>query len=244
MAHFYKAGIDITNDKQMFNFLRNHFEYYTANSWNGLRSVANDVKLYRLNLSGSWATAYDLLAAGDYELINDRLLQWAEDHDGFEAIFNGRSGGYLVLMNNDNNRHVLPEEITNSVDYEDYKEYCRDYYGSVKANRSDLVFYTKLVQDFDKLCDELREFCDELSKQTFEIIEMQKAVEEFNDVYYNDLEYVDFQCLTCDAQGIVDLSEIIQLTSLTETFLRIANRKNEGYTFEWLEDNRIRLKRM
>ena len=49
---FYKTGVDITNDKQMFNFLKNHFEYYTCNSWNGLRSVANNVKLYNLDLSG------------------------------------------------------------------------------------------------------------------------------------------------------------------------------------------------
>ena len=246
MAHFYKTGIDITNDKQMFNFLRNHFEYYTANSWNGLRSVANDVKLYRLNLSGSWATAYDLLAAGDYELINDRLMQWAEDHNGFEVIFNGRSSGYLVLMNNDNNRHVLPEEITNSVDYEDYKEYCRDYYGSVKANRSDLVFYTKLVQDFDKLCDELREFCDELSKQTFEIIEMQKAVDEFNDEYADDLEYLGFDYLKMDNEGAVNVSEIFALRSLADAFVRIclAHCKEYGYDLDWIDQDSLHIKKV
>ena len=46
---FYKTGIDITNDKQMFNFLKNHFEYWTMNSWNRLSSVANKVKLYDLD---------------------------------------------------------------------------------------------------------------------------------------------------------------------------------------------------
>jgi hypothetical protein len=240
---FYKKYVDITNDKQMFNFLRDHFEYYTVNSWNGLKSIANDVKLYRLSLSGSWATAYDLLAAGDYELINVILQQWAEEHSGFEVVFNGRSGGYLVLMNTDNNRHVLHEEITDSVDYEDYKAFCKECYGSVKANRDTLVFYTKLVQDFDKLCDDLRDFCDELSQQTFEIIEMQKAVDEFNDEYAEDLEYLEFDYLRMAEDGSVDVSEIFALRCLSGAFMRIclAHCKDYGYDTEWLDDNRIKI---
>jgi hypothetical protein len=240
---FYQKGIDITNDKQMFNFLKSHTTYYTMNSWNGVESIANDVKLYRLNLSGDWATAYDLLANGEYDTINCMVQIWADLHNGFEVNFNGRSGGYLVLCNNDNNGHVLPESVLDNDTYEDYKAWCRDEYGSVKANRTELVFYTKLVQDFDKLCDELRDFCNELSQQTFEIVEMRKAVDEFNEVYANDLEYLEFQYLKCDEQGIVDISEILCLQSLTEAFLRTAKRADYGYGFEWLEDNRICLKK-
>ena len=239
---FYKTGVDITNDKQMFNFLKNHFEYYTCNSWNGLRSIANNVKLYKLNLTGDWCVALSLLEADDYDNIRIMLHDWELDHPGYDVSFNGRSGGYLVLGNKGNVRHVLPEEITDSVDYEDYKQYCRDYLGTVKANRRVLVDYTKLVQDFDRLCDELRDYCDRLSHMSFEIVEMQNAVDEFNDKYYEDLEYLGFQELECDEQGIVDLSEIVQLDSLTEAFVRIANRSKEGYKLEWLPDNRIHLK--
>jgi hypothetical protein len=241
---FYKKGVDITNDKQMFNFLRDHFEYYTANSWNGLKSVANNVKLYNLGLTGDWGVALSLLDAGEYDIIMDMIRDWELENPCYEVEFNGRCGGYLVLTNKDSNRHVLPEEITDSVDYEDYRSYCRDYLGSVKMNRQVLVNYTKLVQSFDKLCDRLRDYCDQLSRQSFEIVEMQRAVEEFNEDYYFDLEYLEFQDLKCDEQGIVDLSEILNLNSLTEAFLRIANRKDEGYGFEWLEDNRIRYKKM
>lgn len=240
---FYKTGVDITNDKQMFNFLRDHFEYYTANSWNGLRSIANNVKIYNLDLSGDWCVALAILEAEDYDTINMVIEDWEREHPGYDVGFNGRSGGYLVLGNKGNARHVLPEEITDSVDYEDYKQYCRDYFGSVKANRQVLVNYTKLVQSFDKLCDTLREYCDSLSKSSFEVLEMQKAVEEFNFQYYPDLDYLEFQELQCDEQGIVDLSEILHLKSLTDAFLRIANRHTLGYGFEWLPDNRIRLTR-
>ena len=42
---FYKTGVDITNDRQMFEFLKGHFEYHTMSSWNRLYSIANDVKM-------------------------------------------------------------------------------------------------------------------------------------------------------------------------------------------------------
>lgn len=240
---FYKKGIDITNDKQMFNFLKNHFEYWTANSWNRLGSIANNVKLYNLNLSGDWGVAYDLLAAGEYETINDMLMIWADLHNGFEVNFNGRSGGYLVLCNDDNNCHVLPDEIAESEDYEEYKRYCREYYGSVKANRADLVFYTKLVQDFDKLCDELRDFCDKLSQQTFEIVEMHKAVDTFNNEYASDLDYLDFDYLRCSDDGSVDVSEIFALECLGRAFVRLilSGCSAYGYDVEWVDTDHIKI---
>lgn len=240
---FYKTGVDITNDKQMFNFLKNHFEYWTMNSWNRLSSVANKVKLYDLDLAGDWSVALSLLEAGEYDTISMMIMDWEREHHGYEAQFNGRNGGYLVLTRKDCCLPVLPDDITCCDTYEEYKEYCRDYIGTVRMNRQTLVHYTKLVQSFDKLCDQLRDFCNELSKQSFEIVEMQRAVDEFNEDYYGDLEYLEFQPLRCDEQGIVDLSELINLQSLTEAFLRIAKRADEGYGFEWLEDNRIRLQK-
>lgn len=245
MAHFYKTGVDITNDKQMFKFLKLHPTYYTANSWNGLESIANDVKLYRLGLSGDWGTAYNLLANGEYETINEMIQVWVEEHNGFEVNFNGRSGGYLVLMNNDNNGHVLPEEITCCDNYNSYKEYCREYFGSVKANRSDLVFYTKLVQDFDKLCDELRDYCNELSKQTFEIVAMSKAVDQFNDEYADDLEYLGFDYLRMSDDGVVNISEIFALRCMADAFVRIclAQCKDYGYDIEWVDTDNARIVR-
>jgi hypothetical protein len=239
---FYKTGVDITNDKQMFNFLRDHFMYYTASSWNGLRSIANNVKLYNLKLSGDWCVALSLLEADDYDTISMFIQDWERDNYGYSVGFNGRSGGYLVLTGSNCNVNVLPEDIIGRVDYEDYKEYCREYYGSVKANRDTLVYYTKLVQSFDRLCDQLRDYCDYLSKLSFEIIEMQTAVDEFNDRYYEDLDYLGYQELECDEQGIVDLSEIVSLDCLVEAFVRIANRSDVGYKLEWLPDNRIHLK--
>lgn len=241
---FYKTGVDITNDKQMFNFLKNHFEYWTMNSWNRLSSVANKVKLYDLDLTGDWSVALSLLEAGEYDTISMLIHDWEREHPGYEAQFNGRCGGYLVLTDKGNHRNILPDEITDCDTYEEYKEYCRDYIGTVRMNRQTLIHYTKLVQSFDRLCDELRDFCDQLSQQSFEIVEMQRAVEDFNNSYDDDLEYLGFQYLRCDEQGIVDISEICCLESLKEAFYRVASRKNEGYTFEHLPEWRIRYKKL
>lgn len=226
---FYTRGIDITNDKQMFNFLKNHFEYWTMNSWNRQQSVANNVKLYRLNLSGNWCVALDLLNSGEYDTIAFMIEDWERVHAGYKVFFNGRSGGYLVLCNANNQQNVLPETVEDSDTYEDYKDWCREYYGSVKANRDELVFYTKLVQDFDKLCDTIRDYCDELSNLKFEFIEMDKAVYEFNERYEDDLFFLDFQKLLCNEEGKVDVSEISAITCLWEAFCSVADRRDSGY---------------
>jgi hypothetical protein len=226
---FYKKGIDITNDKQMFNFIKNHFEYYTMNSWNRLASIANNVKLHRMHLTGDWTVAYNLLVNGEYETVNDFLYCWAEDHPGYDVGFNGRSGGYLVLTMKGSNRSILPDSITDSQNYEEYKEYCKEYYGSVKANRQELRELTQLIQDFDRLCDELRDFCESLSQLSFERVEMEKAVEQFNDFYADDLKYLGFHELTVKEDGSVNIAEIYKLTCLAEAFIRLANRKENGY---------------
>ena len=114
---FYKTGVDITNDKQMFNFLKNHFEYWTMNSWNRLSSVANKVKLYDLDLAGDWAVALSLLEAGEYDEISRMIMDWERENPGYEARFNGRCGGYLVLTDKGSHRNILPDEITDCDTY-------------------------------------------------------------------------------------------------------------------------------
>lgn len=238
---FYQKGIDITNDKQMFNFLKNHFEYNTMNPWNGCSSIANNVKLYKLRLSGDWTTALNLLETGGYDEVNWMIQEWQREHNGFEVGFNGRSGGYLVLYEDDNCGNVLPEDFVDCEDYEEYKRYCKLYYGSVKANRDNLVFYTKLVQDFDKLCDAIREYVDYLSNLKFEVIEMKESVDKFNEEFANDLEYLGFSELVCNERGEVDLAEIAQLKCLEVAFLRIAKRPDQGYKLVYIYDDVVKL---
>ena len=238
---FYKKGIDITKDKEMFNFIKEHFTYYTLNSWNGLTSIANKVKLYNLGLSGDWSVALNLLDNGEYETVNELIRDWEREHPSYTVGFNGRSGGYLVLGNKHNNYSVIPDTIFECEDYDEYKRYCREFYGAVKNNRDELVETVRLIQDFDRLCDSLRDFVDQLSQVNFITNAMELSAEMFNDVYANDLEMMDFGYLSCDSNGVVDLNEVIRLQSLTEAFLRIVERNAHGYKIRFVGDTGVTL---
>lgn len=238
---FYKKGIDITKDKEMFNFIKEHFTYYTLNSWNGLTSIANKVKLYNLGLSGDWSVAMNLLDGGEYETVNELIREWEREHPSYTVNFNGRSGGYLVLGNKHNNYSIIPDTIFECEDYDEYKRYCREFYGAVKNNRDELVETVRLIQDFDRLCDSLRDFVDQLSQVNFITNAMELSAEMFNDVYANDLEMMDFGYLSCDSDGVVDLNEVIRLQSLTEAFLRIVERNAHGYKIRFVGDTGVTL---
>ena len=190
---FYKKGIDITNAKQMFKFLRGHYMYDTMNSWNGLKSIANNVKIYNLNLDGDAWNALRYLEDDEYFNINSMIEDWEAEHPGYEVGFNGRSGGYLVLTNKHNNRNVLPDEIIDYDNYEDFKDNLKEYWGGVKYFMSDLRFYTKLVQDFDKLCDEIRNYVNELSLRSFTDDKIEVLLDDFAYDYKDDLGYAGLE---------------------------------------------------
>jgi NAD-specific glutamate dehydrogenase len=116
---------------------------------------------------------------------------------------------------------------------------CREYFGSVKAARYKLVEMVKLVQDFDKLCDQLREYVNELSTQDFAARALERTVDLFNEYYSDDLTYLGYSELTVE-DGKVDVSEIKQLDCLYETFCRMANKKDVGYKLEKCGDGYVK----
>ena len=226
---FYIKGIDITNDKQMFEFINNHFRYYTANSWNRGRSIAHNVKIYNLGLSGDHWTALTFLQDDDYFVVNMMIEDWETEHRGYKVGFNGRSGGYLVLYNAAGGS-AIPDTLDYD-NYEDYKADMRDYYGSVKANRNELRDFVKVVQDIASLCDEIRDYVDDLTNRNFMIEAMRESVDRFNEQYSEDLEYLGFDPLSLELDK-VDCSEILQVVSLYEAFIRVASKRDLGYRIE------------
>lgn len=225
---FYVKGVDITNDRQMFNFLKDHYQYYTMNSWNRVKSIAHNVKVYNLKLSGDHWTALTFLQDDDYFVVNLMIEKWEANHPGFKVGFNGRSGGYLVLYTASRNDCVLPADVDECKSYEEYKRYCREFYGSVRANRYDLVQAVQLVQDFDRLCDQIREYVDELSTKSFPEKALIESVDRFNELYREDLEYLGFSELYVEDEK-VNISEIRRLTSLYEAFVKVAGKRDLGY---------------
>lgn len=129
--------------KEMVKFLKNHFRYDTANSWNQSTSYARNVKIYNIGLSEVLeAKALDLICEeGFNELVAclyDPLVEQFEEETSLDYTigFNGRSDGYLVLYNKLNPL----KSIDMGEDFEDLDDF------EVEERYS-------LVKKFDKYCD-------------------------------------------------------------------------------------------
>ena len=152
---FYKR-VNKNNNKDMFNFLKDHFQYFTMNSWNLEKSIANNVKVYNLGLDYK---ILDLLQCDNYFTINSIIEDWETENKGYKVGFNGRSGGYIVLYNDKNYSSVLDCIIEDSENYEEFKEQLKENGLYLKEYQEDLIRQVDIVQSFDKLCDELLETC-------------------------------------------------------------------------------------
>lgn len=96
----FSKKVDLRSRKAMAQYLSNHFRYDTARGWNSSTSYAHNMKLYNLGLSSEQVDKlYDLLdCEGIFGEIDDMLCAFGMSHDYmWQAGFNGRSGGYLVL---------------------------------------------------------------------------------------------------------------------------------------------------
>jgi len=112
--HFRKK-VDRRNKQAMIDFLTKHPRYYTMNSWNRGTSYAHNVKIYNLPLTlEQKSKAYELLDVPEVrENINNCLRQFDKKYDyNWQATFNGRSEGYIVLVKG--GKRLSP-----------YKSYCQ-----------------------------------------------------------------------------------------------------------------------
>lgn len=152
----YYKKVNYNNNKDCFNFLHNHFTYSTMNSWNGLRSIANNVKLYNIPELDT-SDALKVLEEDNYFAINEAIEDWENDHPGYKVGFNGRSGGYLVLYSSNHNGHCFKDEESPCFysTYEEWKEDVKEHYFTLKNFNSILINEVKIVQEFDQLCDDL-----------------------------------------------------------------------------------------
>lgn len=241
---FYKTGVDISSVKSMWEFLHNHFTYPTMNSWNGQRSIANNVKLYNLKLEGDWTVAlrflYDESDSGALQLaIDDQLREFEINNPGYRVGFNGRSGGYLVLYNKDNFQSVLPE-ILDYDSYEDFKEDNERYGYNLGIYKDELREAVTLVREFDKLCDRLRELANWYSKMNFDVVKMNDAIERFNLAYGDDFDSLGLEGPTMTpGSDFVELNACARYLMFLECFL---NCFGEDRRRTYLKDGRLYMK--
>lgn len=188
--NYFSKKVNLKNKTEMINFLKNHFRYWTMNSWNRSTSYAHNVKLYNLGLTREQEDkAYEMMETEEfYDDINWLIRDFEEEHDyKWQAGFNGRSGGYLVLYSGGKKELEYKSRCTEcgQLNYKTVEETGDCYCGKCGANArqnltapayriysqpgkaidqdedfeewsmTDLKERVKLVQEFDKLCDDI-----------------------------------------------------------------------------------------
>jgi len=100
----FSTAVDLSSQTAMIDYLRKHFRYPTMNSWNRATSYACNLKVHNLGLSSEVESKlYDMLGTQEFFDIRDDMLALFNMTHNFrwQAAFNGRSGGYLVLYQGD-----------------------------------------------------------------------------------------------------------------------------------------------
>lgn len=184
----FEREIDLENKNEMVSFLKNHFRYFTMNSWNRCSSYANNMKIYNLGLpEATKDKLYDMLDVEDVQFrLGDLIYDFAVERGyQWQAGWNGRSGGYLVLYPGGRKKLDYKSCCTScgQLNYKTVEESgCRCGHCG-KDTRVDLTFpvyqsfttgksvdddedfeewdldelqeRVKLVMDFDRLCDDI-----------------------------------------------------------------------------------------
>lgn len=152
---------------QKFDYIKTHFTYWTLNSWNGLESIANKVKVYNLKLTaGQIDKFFEIISDENLcmemnNTLNACICEFERNHAGYRVGFNGRSDGYLVLYSKDNNKSIINYDIDNADTYKElvddfqrrYGWTYRDAQAEAKQEIEDLF---DIIVAFDDLCDNMR----------------------------------------------------------------------------------------
>jgi hypothetical protein len=244
---FYKTNVDVASTKSMWNFLKEHFTYYTMNTWNRQTSIANNVKLYNLNLEGDWTTVmrylFDEADSGCLQMyIEHEIREFEEKNSYYKVFFNGRSGGYLVLCASDN-KSAIPPCVADYSTYEDFKEDVKGGWNGYRVSDFDreLRDAVEIVREFDKLCDKLRDLVNEYSKRSFDVDKLEAALEWFNNEYGDDLVTLDLTGPVLEGDR-VRLNDIAHYNAfmrcfvkcLGEDYSRVATDSEDKYL--WLKE--------
>lgn len=146
---FYKP-VSTTDRAAMIRFLSEHFRYNTMNSWNRSTSYANNMKVYNLGLTPEQEkNLLQLMDIDDpmiYSGVNMLLREFSQKYNHkWQAKFN-RGGSYLVLYQGEKENDKIVSYPGRSTDMnEDFTSWDNDA----------LKDRVLLVQDFDKLCDDI-----------------------------------------------------------------------------------------
>jgi hypothetical protein len=127
------------------------------NSWNENKSYAQNVKIYNLDIpenlrDKAWKFVCEDIDLTELNEAYEHLIGEFKAETGYDATFNGRSSGYLVLLDTEWNyqgKNPMLRTVYKSMD-DDEPEYFDDWEDTELKER------VKLIQRFDLLCSDMR----------------------------------------------------------------------------------------
>lgn len=170
VKNIFFTGLKEKTLESKFEYIKEHYTYDVMNSWNNLESIANNVKIWNLELTNEQIDKFLELLDIDSDYIYDILnilIEDFEDITGTQIFFNGRNGGHLVMIPKFDEyrkwKNILDLFFDDNIYcYETLKEFKKDStdtaYGYTKEdinNKLEQCYY--LLKSFDLLCDLLRE---------------------------------------------------------------------------------------
>jgi hypothetical protein len=181
--------------KGMIEYLTQHFRYYTMNSWNNSTSYAANVKIRNFVPRNLQDQAYALLECEDaYYEINDILNDFGRLHDWrYQIGFNGRSNGYLVLIQGGYEEKIIYKDADFTESY-GYRAYADRYGWKSKQEAIDAGLHNKKIKTIftepGRGIDQGEDFAD---WETVDIKERVRLVKEF-DKCVEDCKKVFIEC--------------------------------------------------
>lgn len=169
---YFGKYVDKQNRASMSDFLKNHFRYYTMNSWNQSTSYANKVKVYDLPIptalrDRAFDVACGVIQSPEFQLICEDEMQEFTNDTGYFAAFNGRSSGYIVMIDSERNYKTgkLVSRPGRNIDqYEDFDD--KDEWPMTRLRER-----VELVQRFDQMCENiLNRFIEMLRSSEIETV--------------------------------------------------------------------------
>lgn len=165
---FYFTGLKEKTIEEKYQYLKNHFSYDIMNSWNNLKTIANNVKIYSLGLTREQQNKFFKINEADDDFLYYEIMGIIEEFERLtntQVYFNGRSGGYMVVVPDfeiaRKNEHIFKwmgvEDILYYDTYKEFKKEQNEYTGSYNYSYKEEIeeaYY--LIKAFDKLCDVLR----------------------------------------------------------------------------------------
>lgn len=101
VKNIFFTGLKEKTLESKFEYIKEHYTYNVMNSWNNLESIANNVKIWNLELTNEQIDKFLELLDIDSDYIYDILnilIEDFEDITGTQIFFNGRNGGHLVMI--------------------------------------------------------------------------------------------------------------------------------------------------